>query len=233
METIHILQKTYEQLYVARIPLLNYLSERLPAVSMNWEEVCVDRVTNSSVQKDFSELDIYYLISILLDSQNKRQILTVFPDDKDIYKKNGELFRTIKRLRCNVMHPSFETYTYETLQEWTETIETFIRVFDSTKSLKDYTQELHREEKDKLLKIIKNKVIDPALKSPTLSKKTKKNVQNTLDRLETQDSAEGIIAFFEDALKSDQGKMIGVELEANKLKSFEMIKKLVLEEYYS
>lgn len=33
METIHIPQKTYELLYVARIPLLNYLSDRLPAIS--------------------------------------------------------------------------------------------------------------------------------------------------------------------------------------------------------
>lgn len=233
MDTIHILQKTYEQLYVARIPLLKYLSERLQAVSRNWEEDCVDRVLDNPERKDFSDLDIYYLIRIFLDSQNKRQILTVFPDDKDIYKGNMDLFRFIKNLRCDVMHPSFESYTYETFQEWTESIEKFIHIFDPTKSLEDYTKEIHQKEKDKLLNIIKTKVINPALKSQNLSKKTKKNIQNTLDRLEVQDSAEGIIAFYEDALKSNQGQMIGVELEANKLKSFEKIAPMIFKEYYS
>ena len=71
METIHILQKTYELLYVARIPLLNYLSERLPAISSTWKRDCVERVLNEKNNRDFSELDIYYLILILQDRENR------------------------------------------------------------------------------------------------------------------------------------------------------------------
>lgn len=54
-----------------------------------------------------------------------------------------------------------------------------------------------------------------------------------LDRLEIQDSAEGIIAFFSDALNSIQGKEIGRTLEDYKLLSFEAIKNEILQEYYS
>lgn len=102
MDTIHILQKTYENLYVARIPLLNYLSERLPIISSTWKRDCVERVLNEKVQKDFKELDIYYLIQILQDKQNQQVILEVFPEDKIIYEDNYKLFNTIKNLRCDV-----------------------------------------------------------------------------------------------------------------------------------
>ena len=113
METIHILQKTYELLYVARIPLLNYLSERLPAISSTWKRDCVERVLNEKNNRDFSELDIYYLILILQDRENQSRILEMFPQDKLIYKDNSKLFLTIRDLRCEIMHPSFANYTFE------------------------------------------------------------------------------------------------------------------------
>lgn len=233
MDTIHILQKTYGNLYVARIPLLNYLSERLPIISSTWKRDCVERVLNEKVQKDFKELDIYYLIQILQDRQNQQVILEVFPEDKIIYEDNYKLFNTIKNLRCDVMHPSFEDYTYEDFCRWTINIESFIKVFEPEKSLNEYAMELHQNEKNKLLDIIKEKVLIPAMKCETLPQEIKKSVQNTLDRLEIQDSAEGIIAFFSDALNSIQGKEIGRTLEDYKLLSFEAIKNEILQEYYS
>ncbi len=233
METIHILQKTYEQLYVARIPLINYLSERLPVISPNWKRDCVERVLNENVRKDFSELDLYYLIQILQDDKNKSLILEVFPGDSIIFEDNNKLFNTIKKLRCDVMHPSFEEYTYKDFVNWTNQIESFVRIFDSEKGLADYTKELHKQEKDKLLDIIKSEVLDPAINSSKISDETKKNIENTKNRLEIQDSAEGIIAFFTDALHSNQGQKIRDELERNGLNSFEKIEPIVLQEYYS
>ena len=113
METIHILQKTYELLYVALIPLLNYLSDRLPAISYTWKRDCVERVLNERNSLDFSELDIYYLILILQDKENQSRILEMFPQDRLIYEDNSKLFLNIKDLRCDIMHPSFVNYTFE------------------------------------------------------------------------------------------------------------------------
>lgn len=233
METIHILQKTYELLYVARIPLLNYLSERLPAISSTWKRDCVERVLNEKNNRDFSELDIYYLILILQDRENQSRILEMFPQDKLIYKDNSKLFLTIRDLRCEIMHPSFANYTFEDFTGWTNAIESFVYVFNSDKSLSDYTLELHQKEKNRLLDIIKNNVLLPSLSCENLSQEIKNSVQNTMDRLEKQESAEGIILFFTDALRGNRGKEITKELEKNGLKSFETIKTVVLKEYYS
>ncbi len=233
METIHILQKTYELLYVARIPLLNYLSDRLPAISSTWKRDCVERVLNERNSRDFSELDIYYLILILQDKENQSRILEMFPQDRLIYEDNSKLFLNIKDLRCDIMHPSFVNYTFEDFVRWTNTIESFIHVFNSEKSLSDYTLDLHQNEKNRLLNIIKNTVLLPALSSKNLSQEIKNSVQNTMDRLENQQSAEGIILFFTDALRGNRGKEIAKELEKNGLQSFETIKTIVLQEYYS
>lgn len=233
METIHILQKTYELLYVARIPLLNYLSDRLPAISSTWKRDCVERVLNERNSRDFSELDIYYLILILQDKENQSRILEMFPQDRLIYEDNSKLFLNIEDLRCDIMHPSFVNYTFEDFVRWTNTIESFIHVFNSEKSLSDYTLDLHQNEKNRLLNIIKNNVLLPALSSKNLSQEIKNSVQNTMDRLENQQSAEGIILFFTDALHGNRGKEIAKELEKNGLQSFETIKTIVLQEYYS
>ena len=233
METIHILQKTYELLYVALIPLLNYLSDRLPAISSTWKRDCVERVLNERNSRDFSELDIYYLILILQDKENQSRILEMFPQDRLIYEDNSKLFLNIKDLRCDIMHPSFVNYTFEDFVRWTNTIESFIHVFNSEKSLSDYTLDLHQNEKNRLLNIIKNNVLLPALSSKNLSQEIKNSVQNTMDRLENQQSAEGIILFFTDALRGNRGKEIAKELEKNGLQSFETIKTIVLQEYYS
>jgi len=232
MDTIHILQKTYENLYVARIPLLNYLSSRLPVISSTWKRDCVERVLNEGVQKNFSELDIYYLIQILTDQQNIDEILSVFPEDNLIYEDNFELFKKIKELRCNVMHPSFAVYTYEDFSRWNTDIESFVRIFSPEKNLDLLTAEFHQSEKEQLLNFIIDKVIDPALTSSKLSSEFKEHIKNTKDRLEKQNTADGIMAFFNDALIALNGKEIAKTLEANGLLSFEKIRDEVEKIYY-
>ena len=75
-------------------------------------------------------------------------------------------------------------------------------------------------------------VINPALASDNLSEDMKLRIINTKDRLEKQNTAEGIIAFFTDALDSLAGKEIAQILEINNLKSFEKIKDEIFKEYY-
>ena len=44
MNAINVLQKTYENLYVARIPLLEFLQNRLPVISSQWKIDCIERI---------------------------------------------------------------------------------------------------------------------------------------------------------------------------------------------
>ena len=246
MDTIHILQKTYENLYVARIPFLTFLQERLPVISSQWKKDCVERVLYNDEnltfkqkerlkkhRKDITQLDIYYLLQIFLDEQNWNHLEALFPDDSYFFiQDNRELYYKVREIRCNVMHPSFEIYKYDDFVEWENTIISFVNLFSPDKDLQELRIDFHKEERDRLLKIIKRKVINPALKSSKLTDDFKIHIQNTKDRLEAQNTAEGIIAFFTDALDSIQGQEIGKTLEDNDLESFERIKNEVLKDYY-
>ncbi len=229
MDTIHILQKTYEDLYLARIPLINFLQERLPVVSSLWIKDCVERVVfndedltlkqkerlNKS-RKDISQLDIFYLLKILLDKNNWISLQELFPEDSYIFEEdNKKLYYKIQEIRCNVMHPTFYDYTYEDSSDWEKSIISFVNIFSSGKTLDDYRKEYHNKEKEKLLQIITDKVITPALTSTKLTDEFKLDIQNTKERLENQTTAEGIIAFFTDALDS-----------------FERIKETIIKEYF-
>ena len=48
MEIIRILQNIYEELYVARKPLANFLEECLPALSSQWKKECVENVNTKT-----------------------------------------------------------------------------------------------------------------------------------------------------------------------------------------
>lgn len=246
MDTIHILQKTYEDLYLARIPLIDFLQKRLPVVSSQWIKDCVERVIfndeNLSLKqkeklnksrKDITQLDIFYLIKILLDNENWNSLQECFPEDSYYFiQDNRDLYFKIQEIRCNVMHPSFTDYSYEDSLEWEKSIISFVNIFSPDKKLDDYRKEYHNKEKEKLLQIITDKVITPAINSEKLTEEFKLNIRNTKERLENQTTAEGIIAFFTDALDSLQGQEIGKTLELNDLDSFERIKETIFKEYF-
>lgn len=74
METIHILQKTYELLYVARIPLLNYLSDRLPAISPKMRYL-----VNTKIFPDSAVTVIRMLNLDFLDFHKQIEIFFIMP----------------------------------------------------------------------------------------------------------------------------------------------------------
>lgn len=246
MNAINVLQKTYENLYVARIPLLEFLQNRLPVISSQWKIDCIDRILytddNLTIQqknklnterKDISQFDIYYLLQVLLEKNNWNLLKEFFPEDAYYFdNKNKELYYEVRNIRCTVMHPSLLEYNYEDYIRWENIISNFVDVFSPNKSLQELRREYHQIEKEKLLNLILINVINPALASDNLSEDIKLRIINTKDRLEKQNTAEGIIAFFTDALDSLAGKEIAQILEINDLKSFEKIKDEILKEYY-
>ena len=111
METIRILQNIYEELYVARKPLANFLEERLPALSSQWKKECIENVLNEKVNKNFFELDIYYLLQILLDEQNWHNLKNLFPKDEYYFEEENKiLYKKVRQIRNEVMHPSLSLY---------------------------------------------------------------------------------------------------------------------------
>ena len=79
---------------------------------------------------------------------------------------------------------------------------------------------------------IEKKVINPALESGLLDKRTNKSVKETKERLEIQETAEGIIAFFEDALRASGGIKIKDKLHEKHLTAFEDIADDIFKMYY-
>jgi mRNA-degrading endonuclease RelE of RelBE toxin-antitoxin system len=87
--------------------------------------------------------------------------------------------------------------------------------------------EYHSSTTNELLKLINQKVLDPALDCHTLDKKTRESVKNTKERIESKKSVTEIIYFYNDALMSIRGKEIKEKLNKAGLKAFEDIEGLV------
>lgn len=98
--------------------------------------------------------------------------------------------------------------------------------------LSELKSELYDSEKEKLLNLILSKVVNPALENPNVSDEVKTSVQDTKKRLELQDSAQGIIYFFQDSLNSLRGQEIKKEFHKNNLLAFEDIKDEVEDLYF-
>lgn len=64
MESIRILQNTYEDLYVLAKPIREFLQEQLPKAFKNWREIIDEIMENQVYNYNYiilEELDIYYL----------------------------------------------------------------------------------------------------------------------------------------------------------------------------
>jgi len=238
MNTIRILQKTYEMLYVLSKPVNKYLKKRLPEISTNWKKDCIEDVLKVELkdgssryeEKSINQLDIYYLLKILLTNKNWNRLKEKFPMDP-LYTTDNKTFLTeIKNLRNTVAHPTIKDYTNADFNNWKNKIERAAELFNS--DLGTLLHDLHFQEKQKLLLLIEKKVISPALNCTTLDRKTKSKVKNTEYRLEIQETAEGIIDFFEDALRATGGKKIRDTLHKNNLTAFEDISDEIFKLYY-
>lgn len=246
MESIRILQNTYEDLYVLAKPIRNFLQERLPLAFPNSWRRKVDEILekqdydeeksyaykkSQSKLPEFENLDLYHLLKILLYSEVWNSLKDIFIDECNFFtNENKDLLQTIKEIRNNISHPSPTFYTIDDYREWVSEIKSAARLFKTELSI--LKSELYAYEKEKLLKIIFEKVINPALASKNIKESTRKSVENTKKRLEMQDSAQGIIFFFEDSLNSLRGKEIVEDFHNNNLLAFEDIKDKVLNAYY-
>lgn len=99
-----------------------------------------------------------------------------------------------------------------------------------------FTNENYKLLKD--VQKIRNEISHPsltiytALENPNLSEKMKESIKNTQERLEQQNSAQGIILFFEDSLNSIRGQEIKNEFHKNNLLAFGDIKNEVEDLYF-
>ena len=234
MESIRILQDTYEKLYALSKPIAEFLQEHLPCISPNWKSECVDNAlkTNIGFSNDriFEQLDVYYLLVILLDNNNWNAMKELFSQENFFSRENKRDLERVRAIRNTISHPKLKNYTTEDLKKWNSQISYVATLFKA--DLQKLLENLHKEEKGKLLAIINENVILPALACETLDADIKTSILGTQKRLEVQNTAAGIIAFFDDALRSRRGKRIYEALKSVGLKGFEDITDIVKDSYY-
>lgn len=234
MESIRILQDTYELLYALSFPMGKYLDSHMPKLHPNWFQELF--IANKEYKREFegktcaSDLDIYFQTQLL--NRYWEGLKRNFPNEYDFYKqKNKVLITDIQNIRNSTMHVDHSDITYNDFSKNRNKIREAAKLFDST--IEELIDNLHNEEKNKLLSIIKREVLEPAIDCQILNKDIKESVKDTLNRLSSKSSAREIHEFFKDALNAKKGKEVYAELKAFKLKGFEDIALLIEEAYYS
>lgn len=151
-------------------------------------------------------------------------------------KRNFDLFvnrrnpNSIIRIRNEVSHPEYWDYDIDTYRSWKNSLENAAVELDS--NMEELLYELHRPEKEKLLKFIFENTTNITLQSDKLPDNIRKSVERTKFIMEQQTTAAGIMSFFSDALKSIRGQQVVAELKKLGLPLFEDIKDEVFDMYY-
>lgn len=233
MESIRILQDTYELLYALSFPMGKYLDTHMPKLNPNWFD---NFLAGEKKQKQFegkncaSDLDIYFQAKIFKNYWFALQ--RQFPDEYKFYnQKNKYLITDIQEIRNNIMHVDHSDFTYSDFLTFQKKIQEAAKLFNS--NIDELIIELHNKEKKKLLEIIKKEVLNPAIESEKLNNDIKASVKDTLNRLSSKASAREIHEFFHDALNAKKGKEVYSELKKSTLKGFEDIIDLIDQVYYS
>ncbi|MBD5426267.1 MAG: hypothetical protein HDR38_01760 [Treponema sp.] len=243
MESIRMLQDTYERLYAITSALGDFLETEFERVSpLQWRENYVAPFLQSKKKFDAAddknwrhlhEIDSYYLLELL---KKYWDILAERTESTFFTKENRNLFvnrrnkNSLIFIRNEVAHPRYWDYTIEEYNSWTESLKKAAEIFGQ--SMSELIGELHETEKRKLLDIIRNRVINPALKSDIIPESLLKHIRSTKERLETQNTAAGIMAFFMGAFRSETGKEIYEFFKSHKMESFESIEQDVRNAYY-
>ena len=153
----------------------------------------------------------------------------LFPDEKVFHNKT--LFEKVRSIRNAVFHPKIKVYSEADYKNWEKSIADCAEMLGH--ELKKLIAKLHEDEKRKLLEFIFSKVCDPALADNRVPEEIKIHIRGTKHRLEIQNTASGIMAFFTDALEAVSGKKIYDVLNALNLESFESIKPDIQKLYYN
>ncbi len=234
MESIRVLQDTFEWLYALSFPLGEYLDAHLQKLDDNWFQnifLSEEKNTDNYIGKSkASDLDIYYQAKLL--TKNWYKLKKLFPEENHFYEDhNRNLILAIKDIRNDIMHTDHSEYSYNDFYKDREIIKQAAVLFQT--SIDKLILDLHRAEKQKLLKIINDEVLTPALACEELPENIKASVKNTADRLAKKTSARKIVDFFRDALLANKGKEIYKAFHSCGLKGFEDIGYLIDEAYYS
>ena len=234
MESIRVLQDTFEQLYALSFPMGQYLDSHLPKLEKDWfNKLFLDeesKAENYRSKNCASDLDIYYQAKLLNKFWYKLKKL--FPDESHFYEEsNKQLVNDIKDIRNKIMHVDHADYSYTDFYNDRQTIKQVAILFGTP--IEKLIRDLHESEKQKLLRIIHDEVIAPAIASTELDEKIKASVKNTAERLSKKTSAREIVDFFNDALLANKGKEIYQAFHKIGLKGFEDIGYLIEEAYYS
>lgn len=237
MESIRILQDTYENLYALTAPIAALLEKEMKKIS-GWKTEC-DAILSVKTTKPktrwthFNELDLYYLLKILerrwLALQNISQKKFFSPENNKLFvDKNNE--NSIMSIRNVVAHPECMEYNTETYYAWNESFDDAAKAFGST--IKKLTADLHEKEKKKIVDFISERVFDKALREPALPDEVRVSVVNTRKRLEKQKNASDIMLFIEDMPDRSRGRHIRDVFHSMGLSAIEDILDDVKKMYY-
>lgn len=241
MESIYILQSTYEKLYALSSPVADFLEKNLPCVSPNWKRDCVDEILKRETDwgeefitdRIFDELDISYLLKILLSEKNWTPLREMLPENNFFSDENYRLLRSVKKIRNSVAHPKLRSYTEMEYNRWNSILKQAAKLFG--KELGQLVADLHKKEKDKLFNFIAERTFDITMNSPhftELPQSKQESIARTKHRLQDQTTAAGIMALFEDSYFLKKGQPIKEGLEEYHLPTFEDVMDEVLDFYY-
>ncbi|MBQ8681087.1 MAG: hypothetical protein IJ530_15250 [Treponema sp.] len=239
MESIYILQKTYENLYALSFPVLDFLERNLPRISSTWMRSCVydvlekDFSSEDITKRELKEFDIYYLFKVLLTDTNWNSLKNLDATDDFYTDYHRSLLFDVKKIRNDVAHPRIEKYTEQDFIDWTGKIEAVANLFG--KELGQLVADLHKSEKDRLFNFIAERTFDITMNSPDFKKlpqSKQESVARTKKRLQEQATAAGIMALFEDSYFLHKGQPIKEGLEEYHLPTFENVMEEVKDFYY-
>ena len=226
MENIRAKQDLLEYL-CALLPYMHaFLNEMLPQVSCNWFDDCVydalqgNQTYGNKAFSSLSDLDVYATLKVIDKNWNKMKLR-----NQNKFS-NKALLKDVQDIRDSVAHSYERNFNSDKklLNKFAHWLGT---------DLEDALVKMHEKEKERILKVIADKVLIPALNCENLDKETKESVQRTYDRLKQKTRARDIIDFFDNALEGKHGKNVHDGLMNAGLKyGFEEINELVHSVYY-
>ena len=257
MESVRILQDTYEKLFVLTAPLAELMQDVFPEWKgeNEWKLYCNKILVqcsswNHREWSNFCELDLYLLLHILKTSWDglKASVGDFFNDEnEEIFISDAEF--SVLSIRNTVAHPEnmepLGKYfhlpndktnpNYVKYKKWDDSLENAAKALGF--SLGQRICELHQKEKEKLMKVILENSTNITMnseqwKKKILSEDTRAKVEETRRRIETQSTAAGIMDFFKDAQFLGKGQSVKEELEKYGLPTFESIWDKIWLQYY-
>ena len=204
----------------------SFLNEMLPQVSCNWFDDCVygalqgNQTYGNTAFDSLSDLDVYATLKVIEKNWNRMKLR-----NQNKFS-NRKIITEVQDIRDSVAHHYNRKFNDDK-----KTIITFAHWLGT--ELEDALIKLHEKEKERILKVIADKVLIPALNCEVLDNETKESVQRTYDRLKQKTRAKEIIDFFDNALEGKHGNDVHDGLMKAGLKyGFEEINDLVHSVYY-